>query len=360
MRHLLPLLAVFLLLPAADAGAELVTFGADLTAPVNSTRTCQTGFFEPALIAANPAFPYTSYDSCTWWSVGGFSGTGGANVPRGGGTVRKVRVKVGAITGRMQVVALRLRREPHSLAAPGCCFYSSAGPVFTPAANGITELNVAMPVKNELDPASGIENYDVLALSVLDAGVPVPINATNDGGWGGLVAGMFPAYAPPEERTVGYGTVTPGSVLLQADLEPAAVTPMPTTPTPTTTVPVTGGVQNAPQVPLTVKLGLRPLRVQSGSLRVDVTCNQATPCNGTLRVQSRHAKVATAAGAHASRTLTYAAGRIGLASGAKKTIRARLSEAGRSALRRHKRLTAWVNVKVGSATVSSTRITIRR
>lgn len=207
-------------------GAEASAVGADLSRPANSTRTCETGFFDPDLIAGT-GFPYQPFASCTWWSTGSIQGAETAVVPFGGGTVRRVRVKVGAVTGRMQVVALRLMRHPGHLGDPACCFPAGHGPVFVPAANTTTALPVDIPVKHETDPRTGIVNYDVLALSVLDDDVPVPAHATNDGGFAGLVAGMFPAYVPGEERTAGHGTVMPGHVLLQADIEPRLTGPPP-------------------------------------------------------------------------------------------------------------------------------------
>ncbi|MGH2839692.1 MAG: hypothetical protein ACRDKY_02570 [Solirubrobacteraceae bacterium] len=227
MRSALTGCITLALLLALTGGATADTVGADLSRPANNARTCETGFFDPAVIAGT-GFPYQSFASCTWWSTGSLQGAESAVVPFGGGIVKRVRVKVGAVTGRMQVVALRLTRHPGSLSDPACCFPAGHGPVFTPAANATSTLTVDIPVKHETDPQTGIVNYDVLALSVLDAGVPMPAHASNDGGFGGLVAGMFPAYVPGEERTAGYGTVMAGHVLLQADVEPATtLTPPP-------------------------------------------------------------------------------------------------------------------------------------
>ena len=114
------------------------------------------------------------FASCTWWSAGSLTaGVGDALVPRGGGVLRRVRVKVGPVTGPMQVLVLRQRRHPLAGTA-ACCFYVASTPVFTPAPNAITELTTDIPVVNAYDSASGLENFDLIALSSLDRGVPVP------------------------------------------------------------------------------------------------------------------------------------------------------------------------------------------
>ena len=114
------------------------------------------------------------FASCTWWSAGSLTaGVGDALVPRGGGVLRRVRVKVGPVTGPMQVLVLRQRRHPLAATA-ACCFYVASTPVFTPAPNAVTELTTDIPVVNAYDSASGLENFDLIALSSLDRGVPVP------------------------------------------------------------------------------------------------------------------------------------------------------------------------------------------
>ena len=363
---LIAAVAALALLAPAGAAADTKTFGTGLDRPADNTRTCETGFYDPALIAGT-GFPYTPYASCTWWSVGGFDGKGSSIVPYGGGTVKRVRVKVGAVTGRMQVVALRLMRHPGSLADPACCFPSSASPVFTPDANGVTEIEVDMPVKHETDKATGIVNYDVLALSVLDDGVPMPADATADGGWGGVVAGMFPAYEPGTERSVGYGTVVPGHVLLEADLEPAAggepvragyppVNPTVSLPP----APPAGPVVPGPVVDTAVPPAALPAGravVRGGTVGMPVTCSTPGGCKGEIVLTSAPAR---GAAKRRPRPVVLARGRVALAAGVTKTVRAPLSKQGRRALRRSRRVTALATLRIGGKPVAGRTVTLAR
>lgn len=325
-------LTLGLILPPS-AAAELETFGTDLTRSANSARTCETGFFDPALIAGT-GFPYTPYASCTWWSVGGIQGTGNSIVPHGGGTVTRIRVKVGAVTGRMQVVALRLMRHPGSLADPACCLPAGSGPVFTPTANAVTELAVDLPVKHETDARTGVTLYDVLALSVLDPGVPVPAEATGDGGWSGVVGGMFPAYVPGTEAAVGYGAIMPGHVLLSADLEPSAISDPPRTPTPLTT-PAPGAV---------IRGGSTAI-AHSGALRIKISCDRTTGCLGRVVVTRGRSVLARA--------------RIDVAPGAVRVVRVPLTRAGRRALSTGRTVKATASVRLGGELVASRTLTLK-
>jgi hypothetical protein len=359
MRHAALLATAVVLLLAPTATAQ--TVGADLDRPANNTRSCETGFYDPALILGT-GFPYTPFATCTWWSVGGISGTGGTVVPYGGGTVRKVRVKVGPVTGRMQVVALRLIRHPGSLAEPGCCFPAGSGPVFTPEANGVTELDVDIPVRHEVDRASGLFNYDVLALSVLDAGVPMPAHSTGSSGFDGLVAGMFPHYAPGTERAVGHGTVMPGHVLLQADVEPPAKEEAVDRKQDEQKVDdqrkqaKTRGVAELPAP--AAALAARTVKLRRGALAIPVTCTAPGGCAGEILVHA--APKAKKGRARAAAVKLLARGKVKLAAGAKGTVRAKLSRAGRRALRGRKKVAAIATLRLSGVTVATRRLTLRR
>ena len=96
------------------------TFGADLSRPASNTGTCETGFYDPALIAGT-GFPYQSYSSCTWWSGGGIQGTGNAVVPY----VASVKLTATGSGPRRpsesphrRPVAMRSRRGPHAARPP--------------------------------------------------------------------------------------------------------------------------------------------------------------------------------------------------------------------------------------------------
>ena len=98
------------LLVAASSAQALTTFGADLNRPANYGFDCGVGpgagpFGEKVL------YP-TNVQTCTWFATGrNFGQLENLNVPSGVGTITNVRVKVGPITGPMQVVVLRSVRS---------------------------------------------------------------------------------------------------------------------------------------------------------------------------------------------------------------------------------------------------------
>lgn len=206
--------ALLAIWPSAAWATETKTFGADLARPANNTTACS----DPvpyAIIAPGAA-------SCTWWGIGSVSDASESHVvPYPGGTVKRVRVKTGPVTGRMQVVVIGLIRSNASTASPGCCFFRRASQVFTPAPNAITEVPVDLPVRHELNALSNAWDYDTLALSVLDPGVPVPAHRTGAAPTGlGIASGaLYPGFdASAPERTSPY-SLPEYQVLLQADID---------------------------------------------------------------------------------------------------------------------------------------------
>src|SRR5688572_31078488 len=101
-------LAVALTLMTALVGAapaHSVTFGADLSQVPNADFDC----------TVVPPFNFsTGVDTCTWWTTSTVAGSASQSlvVPSGGGVVKRVRVRVGPVTGPMQVVTLRSIRHP--------------------------------------------------------------------------------------------------------------------------------------------------------------------------------------------------------------------------------------------------------
>jgi hypothetical protein len=361
MRALLLALATAAV-AAAPASAATTTFGADLDAlPANNARTCAYGFLGQTeidylnyAISMGYPNPYAGQlkPSCTWWTGGNFAGSIGAIVPFGGGTVKRVRVKAGAITGPMQVIVIRELREGNSLALNGCCFATTAAsPVFTPTPNGVTELAVDMPVRHDLDTRTNVNTIDTLGLSVLAADVPVPAWVGGTGYDGGIIAGLFPHYEPGTERLQGYGSVTPGQVLIQADLEPAVKT-----------VEEDDGEPPLPPVNNPVTLARTTFSPKKDRLVLPLSCGDILAdlnCIGSVLVQSRGAGAATAAATSPAKT--YAKGRMVLLPGSSGTTRAKLTKAGRKALKAKRRVRAFVNVVLEDESVaSSTKITIRR
>ncbi len=325
-------LAVFAFAVAAPAPGLASTFGADLTLAANGTRTCSQGFFPDPFMAqvVGVAFP-----SCTWWSAGSLSpGVGDALVPSGGGVLTRVRVKVGAVTGPMQVLVLRQRRNPR-IGSAACCFYIASVPVFTPGANGVTEIQTSIPVENGYDPVSGLENFDLLAVSSLDANVPVPTWSGGDGYGGGAIGGVFPHWPPGVEQPPGYGTVTFGQVLVAGDVEPP------------------GAPEADPPVTLTPGLSAR-LRSANRVADLPLRCRASRPCTGVVRLQNRAAK------ASASGTADYGRASFYITPGTHARVAVRLSAKARSMLRRAGRLVAYANIAIGGKHYAGLKLTLRR
>ena len=339
-------LAAFAFAAVLPSAGSAATFGADLTLPANGTRTCSQGFFPDPFMAqvVGVAFP-----SCTWWSAGSLSaGEGDALVPSGGGVLTRVRVKVGPVTGRMQVLVLRQRRHPN-VGTAACCFYVASTPVFTPAANGVTEIQTSIPVQNGYDSATGLENFDLLALSSLDAGVPVPSWLGGDGYSGGAIGGVFPNWTPGVEQVPGYGMVTFGQVLLAGDVEPPVTTGTGTTTTTTTTTGTRPAVD-----PVTLTPGRSALlRSANRVAELPLRCRSSLPCVGRLRLQSRAAK------ASAARVVDYGSASFTLKPGARGRVQVKLSTVARNALRRAHTLVAYANITIAGKRYAGLKVTLQ-
>lgn len=328
------LAAAALAVVPAGAGAA-TSFGANLNRPANAAFDCSTV----------PAFGFsTGVDTCTWWSTGTVSGNVSESlvVPSGGGVVTRVRVKVGPITGPMQVLAIRSIRNPNSLAFPGCCFYVGESHVFTPAANGVTAVDVNIPVRNEIDRATGLANYDTLALSVLEPGVPLPVHETGDFSMGPSSGALYPHMQTGQERADVAG-LTGYQLLINADLEPApAPGPALAPPVAPPTIPEVVVVGNP--VALRVPTG----RLHRAAVEVSLVCRLTTVCDGVLRLHDRRTPAARAAKTGGART--YASVRFSIAAGKSDTVRARLSKLGKRVLgrRRNRGRKLWATATLGS------------
>ncbi len=98
----------------------------------------------------------------------------GLAVP-GTGTITQVKLRVGTSTGPMQVVVLRTLYNPADLPDDHCCVAEAASQVFTPAANAITTVNVALPVGADSTPGDNPFYLDEVGLAILEDGVAVPL-----------------------------------------------------------------------------------------------------------------------------------------------------------------------------------------
>lgn len=170
--------------------------------PANNAFTCTQ---QP-----RPLFPIPSLtETCTWVGIGTQAGNGldGYLIPKGGGVVKTVQIKVGPVTGPMQLVVLRAMRQQDKLES-SCCFYRARSQVFTPKANSITTIRVNLRMEHSYNKSSRIWNYDSLGLSVLDPRVPMPAYATGSAGgyYDPGVAGFYPNVSGKEEiRVDGIG-----------------------------------------------------------------------------------------------------------------------------------------------------------
>jgi hypothetical protein len=341
----------------ADAGA-LTTFGADLNRPANTGFDCGVGPGTGAL--GQPVYYPTNVTNCTWLATGrNFGQLENTLVPSGQGTVTNVRVRVGPITGPMQVVVLRAVRSalgPVGTTPGGagvnaaCCKEVGRSGVFVPPPNAVSNVAVNLPVKSDIvpNPISQAYDFDAIGLNVLAPGVPIP--AHDVGNYqdvtGPTAAIYFPAILPGQERADSFGTLG-YQLLLQADWEP---------------IQVAGGATTGAAITLVVPAA----SVTGRFLLLSLRCNQATPCVGALNVQNRGAAAAVAAqliggtSAKRSRALTIAKGKISIRAGATSRVKAKLTRKGRKIVRRRKRLKLYANVTLARKLVLSSPITLRK
>ncbi len=357
-KRLAVVASALMALAFAPTAACAATFGADLNQPANNTSTCGEGFAPFKL----------HYASCTWNS-GGPGPTFYAPAP---GTVTAVRVKVGAVTGPMQVIVVRSLYQ-NKAGDPGhpyfaCCFVERYGPVFTPQSNAITTVAVSLPMIEEATPppddtttnAAG----DQLALSVLSDNVPVPAFVDHASG----IAAFYPA---PTEATNPAPTPNPilpttlfgGQVLMNADLDTgagAAPAGGPSAPPPATGVPLPA-ISRLPAVTLP-KL---TIPVRGNAATVPIQC-LVVDCAGLLNLQS--AQLAGAAQAAAKKkakkpkVLSYGTASFSIKAGTTGKVKVKLNAAGRRLVKAHKKSKVWANVRFssGGGRPTSTHLTLKR
>jgi hypothetical protein len=345
-RRLIVVAVVALALPASAAQARAIPFGADLNLPANAQFDCTVlplpTAFGNGWFAAPSGAP-----TCTWANVGT------VNNPRAGtfavpvaGTVTQIRVRVGPVTGPMQVVVMRAFRDANSTASPVCCVEAGRTPVFRPAPNAVTTVATALPVRMDVvpDPVNNTLTFDSLALSVLAPGVPVPAfdSGRHDPSDLGspLAVAFHPAVAPGQERFLNSG-VGGFQVLMDADVTPSQSGAGP---------PGQGGT-----APAAIALVQRAVSVRNGVAPILIRCGlgQGT-CTGTLLLQPG------AAAAAARRSVTYGRAKLSVAAGARQRVKVRLTRAGRRLVKRHARVKVWANVSYGGTRYRLARITLRR
>jgi hypothetical protein len=340
------------------APAEAVTFGASLANAPNATLTCGQG--APPLFITGVGSP-----SCLW-----FSSSPTPYAPASG-TVTAIHVRVGPITGPMQVVVMRSLYQ-NKAGDPGhpyfaCCFVERYGPRFTPQPNAVTTLGTNLPMTEEPTPAP--EDFatnaagDFLALSVLEPNVPIPVfveDANADSGfYPAPTEATFPAPSPnplfPSTNLVGQGT---GQVLLSAELDAGGGAPPP--PGPSAPAPI-------PAAALVPSIGLPRLTIpiKNNTATVPIQC-LVVNCAGVLDLQNAQlAGLARAAGkkkAGKPKIISYGKTSFSLKAGTTGKLKVRLTPAGRKLVKAHKRVRVWANVRftAGGGKAKSTRVTLKR
>lgn len=156
---------------AASAPTHRVAIGAPLTKAPNVSFDCTLLPYEVSPEKINTP-------SCMWGTplVPG-TAEGGLDVP-GTGTIYQVKLRVGSSTGRMRLVILRTLFDPNDLSNNKCCVLVARSSIFKPVRNGITTLNVKLPVR--LGAFGNNVVLDQVGLQVLEDKVAIPlINETN-------------------------------------------------------------------------------------------------------------------------------------------------------------------------------------
>jgi hypothetical protein len=139
---------------AATAAARSVTFGASLKQAPNVSFDC-------SVIPCAYGTP----------TIEGRS-TGGLDAP-GTGTISQVKLRVGASTGRMQIVILRTLIDPNNFNSQ-CCIMVARSSIFTPVRNGITTEKVKLPVKVGA-LSTNLDALDEVGLQILEDHVAIPV-----------------------------------------------------------------------------------------------------------------------------------------------------------------------------------------
>jgi len=157
-------------------GGELVQLGPNLVAPNNGV-TCQDGF--PVQINATFPQPFIGQGAPSCLLLTFFPGA----QPPTAGTVVSANIRVGAVTGPMRFVRMRILYQHGTDRA--CCSVEEYGDVFTPTPNGTTTVPLGFRMTVESVPPPGdftIIANDLVGLEVLAPNVPIPGIWTAGGG----------------------------------------------------------------------------------------------------------------------------------------------------------------------------------
>jgi hypothetical protein len=356
MRKVLPAItcAVALCLFVA-APAQAVAIGPDLNAyTANVTYGCEA---VPSNWLGTRFYYASNQPSCTYLA----SSVNIQNVPQAqfpGGVLTAVRVKTGPGTGPMQASILRATR---SAAGFQCCYHAAESQVFTPPANTIATVPVRLPMRNDLDPKFG-ETVDYLAITVLQPGVPIPMQDFGDPGpdiHPNAASGFWPHVKPGDIRVNGNGLtglqpLIAGEFTTLCAGRAAAARAGARSGAPVTVsgAPARARTAGGGCIRAVTAAGNRA-RLRRNRVRIALTCNVGFPCNGKLKLQTGNGK---------GRTL--ASTNVNLASNATGTLSAKLSKAGRRLMAGKRKRKVWMNATLialdGSKVLVAGKVTLQR
>jgi hypothetical protein len=377
--------AAFLLLLALGAGqahaqAVLATNGSTLQAPANlalpsGANQCGARPYI-GLNEGQITFINTGQSTCMWWSTEyGASGEIVANtyVPRGAGAVVRVRVRSGEQPAPLRFAIV-------SSGSGLCCTAKQLSDQVQPAPNQVNQFAVNLPAGSGVGTQDGSQFNDILVVVAVGPG-SLPVN--DRGAHGFLFSSpinqaqasfLHPALAIGASNT-DVGIMDGYEVLLQYDWCGVPMTlgnPQPTAPAdpqtacnPSPAVPQVPQVAPQQQIPIAPPLvapTTRPLAspanfatVTDGLAALRLRCLLTTTCTGTLALRARTATIAKAK----KKPVSYGSAKYKIAAGKTATIKVKLSKAGRTALRKKKRLP--ITVTGGSGPSAWTlKLTLRR
>ena len=162
-------------------GGSVIQLGDNLSVEPTNNFACQDGY--PVQINAGFPQPFTGQGLTSCLLLTFFPGAQPA-VP---GTVVSANIRVGAVTGPMRFVRMRILFQ-NLLTGPdrACCSAEQFGDTFTPQANAVTTVPLNFTMKADHIPAANdfttIAAGDLVGLEVLAPNVPIPGAWVNNGG----------------------------------------------------------------------------------------------------------------------------------------------------------------------------------
>lgn len=340
--------ALGLLAPTASAVASTVTFGADLSAPATESFHCNVPppFFGPY----RPPSPYAFPPTCSALTAGNFGGgaAGSTLVPQGVGVITKIRVKEPPMSydsaagsgfgpagplgqsGPLKISLLQALRAPSSTVAV-CCTVVAETASFTPAmlpeTDRVTEVTLHPPLRvHAVTTVTGVYEFQGLAVTAVDGTGVIPAAQSTTASSGGYYPAVVPGQERDEQQT-SFGS--PGTqILLQAVW--------------TSVAPVT--------------ITTRVLPASAGNAAMNVLCNLVgARCIGGINLTSLGA---AAVAKHKS--VSYGKATLRIPAGQSRTVKIRLTSAGRALMRRHRRVTVHAAVSIAGRRVASRSVILQR